>query len=272
MDITLPTGTVHIEDRGRGYPLVILHGGKLDHRHMLETFEPVFETAIGWRRLYVDLPGCGQSQASDAVSSQEDVLDLLLQAIDAVLDSQSFAVIGESRGGYHARGVVYKRPNQVGGMMLIGAGGMEDKSKDRLPEHVTLVRNETLRKGLSSEELARLDRLVVQRSDIVDRIRRTKIPANETADLELENRVLKQFLFSFDLNKPKRSFAKPCLIVAGRQDAISGYWDMIEALEVYPRATLSILDRAGHSLAWEQPTLFSALTIEWLRRVAETVE
>jgi pimeloyl-ACP methyl ester carboxylesterase len=270
MDIKFPVATVHIEERGNGYPLVILHGGRLDHRHMLDALEPVFEAVTGWRRLYVDLPGCGQSKASGAVGSQDDVLDLLLQAIDAVLNDQRFAIIGESRGSYHARGIVHNRPAQVGGMMLIGAGGMADTSKDRLPEHVTLVRDDTLRNGLSNDELARLDRLVVQRADISDRIRRTKIPANEAADMELEGRILERFLFSFDLKKPDNLFDKPSLIVAGRQDAIAGYWDMIDALELYPRATLAILDRAGHSLSWEQPMLFAALTQEWLTRVAES--
>lgn len=36
----------------------------------------------------------------------------------------------------------------------------------------------------------------------------------------------------------------------------------------YPRATFVVLDVAGHNLQIEQPTLFDALIMEWLDRVA----
>jgi pimeloyl-ACP methyl ester carboxylesterase len=38
------------------------------------------------------------------------------------------------------------------------------------------------------------------------------------------------------------------------------------------RATYAILDKAGHSLSWEQPELFSALVKDWIRRVEHHVE
>lgn len=36
---------------GDGKPLLILHGSTVDHRHMMETFEPVFNNVEGWRRI-----------------------------------------------------------------------------------------------------------------------------------------------------------------------------------------------------------------------------
>ena len=62
----------------------------------------------------------------------------------------------------------------------------------------------------------------------------------------------------------------PALIVAGRQDSVTGYRDIWEVLELFPRATLSILDRAGHGVSSEQRTLFRTLTHEFLDRVAES--
>ena len=43
-------------------------------------------------------------------------------------------------------------------------------------------------------------------------------------------------------------------------------WELIEH---YPRATLAVLDRAGHALIHEQPHLMQALVAEWLMRVRE---
>ena len=47
---------------GSGSPLLILHGSRLDHRHMMETLEPIFEEIDGWKRVYVDLPGMVKAQ------------------------------------------------------------------------------------------------------------------------------------------------------------------------------------------------------------------
>jgi pimeloyl-ACP methyl ester carboxylesterase len=270
MDVDLANETIHAVERGAGFPLVILHGGRLDHRHMLDALEPTFEFLTGWRRLYVDLPGCGKSKASQSVSSQDDVLEMLLEFLGSVLANQRFAVIGESRGSYHARGIVHKRPDNIDGMMLIGAGGITKEAQERLPKHETLVRDDDPPAGLAEEEIARYERLVVQTPETLDRIRRTKTPAASIADLGLETRLQESFEYTFDLDDPSHHFDKPCLIVAGRQDSIAGYWDSVELLPQYPRATIAVLDRAGHSLAWEQPMLLSALTQEWLRRVSES--
>ncbi len=50
---------------------------------------------------------------------------------------------------------------------------------------------------------------------------------------------------------------------------MSGYKDMMDGIERYPRATLAVLDRAGHSLTWEQPELFKPLTLDWLDKIKE---
>ena len=48
-----------------------------------------------------------------------------------------------------------------------------------------------------------------------------------------------------------------------------GYKDALGVIEQFPRGTFAVLDRVGHSLAWEQPALFNALVREWLDRVEE---
>ena len=98
MQIELPEGRIHAEVRGTGAPILILHGGGLDHRHMLDALEPVFENTSGWQRVYMDLPGHGQSTAGDSVSCQDDVLNMISAFVDAAFDGKKCALIGESRG------------------------------------------------------------------------------------------------------------------------------------------------------------------------------
>jgi hypothetical protein len=48
-----------------------------------------------------------------------------------------------------------------------------------------------------------------------------------------------------------------------------GYQEGRAILDLFPRATLAVLDRAGHVLGVEQEALFQALINEWLDRVEE---
>jgi hypothetical protein len=50
---------VSYEQRSWGWPVLMLHGGYLDHRHMMNEMEPVFFDRAGWHRLYPDLPADG---------------------------------------------------------------------------------------------------------------------------------------------------------------------------------------------------------------------
>lgn len=78
--------------------------------------------------------------------------------------------------------------------------------------------------------------------------------------------------FSFDVDKLPQPFARPVVILLGRQDSSVGYQDAWHILENYPRGTFAILDRAGHNLQIEQPQLFNALIEEWLHRVREFMQ
>ena len=49
---------------------------------------------------------------------------------------------------------------------------------------------------------------------------------------------------------------------------MSGYLDSIELMHRFPRATLAVLDAAGHGLSFERPELFTELIRDWLQRLA----
>jgi pimeloyl-ACP methyl ester carboxylesterase len=76
--------------------------------------------------------------------------------------------------------------------------------------------------------------------------------------------------FTFNVDAPSIILEKPTLILVGRQDSMVGYHDSWKILENYPRATLAVLDRAGHNLQIEQERLFNTIVDEWLNRVGET--
>jgi pimeloyl-ACP methyl ester carboxylesterase len=75
------------------------------------------------------------------------------------------------------------------------------------------------------------------------------------------------YAFSFPVEPLPEPFARPAMIVTGRQDHIVGYEDAVTLLPSYPRAQFSVLDRAGHNLQIEQRALVETLFADWLDRM-----
>lgn len=100
-----------------------------------------------------------------------------------------------------------------------------------------------------------------------EKTRRTKLPAIDLWDPEQGERVNAVFDFSFESQGAASLFEGPGLIVAGRQDSVSGYLDAIDLLSQFPRASLAVLDVAGHGLTRARADLFDALLRDWLQRL-----
>jgi len=267
--------TVYYDERGAGRPLLMLHGWGLDHRHMFSEMEPVFQGRSGWRRIYVDLPGCGRTPAAEWIANQDCILDLTLAFVEQVIGSQRFAVAGMSAGGLLARGLAYHLGGQMDGLLLLVPVGLAEDARRERPVAVTLVRDEALLAALDPGDRALLEGAVVQSRAFLHALRRDYVPAQQLADegfMQAMRQDAARYGFSFDVDDPERPFPAPALIVLGRQDAGVGYRDQWRWIENYPRGTFAVLDRAGHLLAVDQPNLFQALVSEWLDRVEEYAE
>ncbi|NKB50622.1 MAG: alpha/beta fold hydrolase [Rhizobiaceae bacterium] len=235
---------------------------------MMESLEPTFESLTGWKRIYVDLPGHGLSPPQDSIKTQDHLLTAVIDFANQALPDKKFAIVGESRGSYLAHGFVHLHPERISGAALIVPGGSPSADPKRLPEHRVLQPDPSLREALHESELSRFDTfMVVQNRDIIEKMRRTKLPAAALCDADQAARIAKAFDFDHDKRGEKSQFCGPSLIVAGRQDSMSGYLDAVDLLPQFPRATLATLDAAGHGLTWERPKLFDMLLRDWLERL-----
>ena len=118
MEATVGGVPVHYAEYGSGTPVLALHGAGVDHREIAGALEPIFSNFPGFRRLYPDLPGMGRTPAPETITSNDDVLDILLGLIDSTIGDEPLLVMGQSYGGYLARAVANRRPEQVVGLAL----------------------------------------------------------------------------------------------------------------------------------------------------------
>lgn len=264
---------VHYVERGATSPgaptAVLLHGFPVDHRIMLAAFESAFAGRDGWRRLYLDLPGLGATAAPDWVSSTDDVLAVVRAAIDA-LGVGRYVAIGESYGGYLARGLVAAQPDRVEGLGLLCPMVVAPYDERDLPPYRVLHRDPALVEQVGAAVLDADDVGVVQTPETWRRHLEDVAPGLESADPAATARIRAAWTGTFPLEP--RPYGRPALFLVGRQDASTGYRDAYRILDSYPRATFAVLDRAGHNLQGEQPALLDALVREWLDRVEECRE
>lgn len=270
MKCTLAGTEIFYETYGAGRPLVILPGQPSDHRSLARFMEPVFAQREGWRRIYPDLPGTGQSTSSEQLATVDHVLDAMLAFIDAVVPGQRFTLAGLSYGGYLARGIVHRRAAMIDGLLLMVPMVKADEAQAQLPPRTPIVENPALLAELPPNERPIADALVVAQTPEVIAATHTMV-AEEVAiaDHASLSRIEAAGGFAFDVDALPTPFIAPTLMLTGRQDNVCGYRDAWELLANYPRATFAVLDRAGHLATFEQETLCHALVGEWLGRVEE---
>ena len=271
MEVTVKDINVYYETHGSGTPILMIHGWSPDHRLMKGCMEPIFQTLdTSWQRIYFDLPGMGQTKGEPWITGSDQMLEVVLGFIDTLIPDQRFLVAGESYGGYLARGVVNKRQSDVEGVFLICPVADQETRLTNAPEFKVLEEDKDFMRSLSEEERDYFEAITVRRnSKVWARFKEEILPGLKLADYDFLNNYLGQNVsYSFDVDRLESPFDKPTLMVTGRQDSVVGYQDLWKIIEVYPRATFAVLDKAGHNAQIEQDALFDSLVKEWLERVA----
>lgn len=245
--------SVHFVEHGAGRPVLVLHGAAVDHREVEACFEPAFGGVDGHRRIYPDLPGMGRTAATGALAGAEDVLDVLLDFADQVTDGAPYLLVGHSAGGYYAQAMAARRPERVAGLALVCPllPGLRD-----VPEHRVVATS-----GEIGDDVFR-GYFVVHTPEMLERYERFVRPAAALADQAALDRIGERW----DL-APGSTYDGPVLLVAGRLDSTVGYAAAVDLVDEYPRASLAVVDDAGHALPHEQPDLLRALVADWLTRV-----
>jgi pimeloyl-ACP methyl ester carboxylesterase len=257
--------SLYFDQVGSGRPIIMLHGWPLDHLSMKGAMEPIFVNREGWKRIYMDLPGMGQSDAPDWLKTQDQVLDVVVEFINQVISNQRFCVAGLSYGGLLAQGLVHHLAHQIDGVMFLVPSMA---TKKELPSHIVMYEESLNLDGLEEDQIIGFKGMaVVQTQAHLDAWKEHIFPGTARANYAFLDGL--QRAYSFDMERLPQPFPAPTLFLLGRQDSAVGYRDAWRIIENYPHASFVVLDRAGHCLQMEQPRLYEALVHEWLDRVEE---
>lgn len=190
---------------------------------------------------------------------------MLIPFIEEIISTEEFLLVGESYGGYLARGILTKLFERVNGLLLVCPVVVAEPEKRILPDKQVILQDEELLNKLTSTEREAFCELAVIANEYTYKRFQEEIkPGLDIANYEFVERLQKNYSLTMDFHRKK--YEKPVLLLAGRQDISVGYQDIIEIIDDYPRATLAVLDMAGHNLQIEQPELFESLVGEWIRR------
>jgi pimeloyl-ACP methyl ester carboxylesterase len=260
--VTVDGTDVHYVECGptdADHTVVVLHGFPIDHRLCVAAFEPSFRQRPGWRRIYPDFPGMGQTRAPEWITSTDDIFNVTQAAVNALAPG-NFALAGVSYGGYIAMGLAESTPDRVTGLALVVPMIVPVHAERDVAALRVLVRDEGLRGPEMFEEMA-----VVVTPETLRRHDEEIEPAVADADQAVVERISGNYGGTFPL--VGSDYQRPALVVLGRQDNVLGFNDQWRTMGQWPRSTFAVLDRAGHGLTSEQPAILTTLIDDWLDRV-----
>ena len=258
---------MYFVEHGRGMAVLALHGAGVDHREIEAWLEPIFAGRDGFRRIYPDLPGMGRTPATERLTSNDDVVAVLLSFIDRVAAREPFLVVGHSYGAYLARAVAAHRRDRAIGLALVCPVG--ESSRD-LPEPDVVHVDDDAYEVLSADQMAGFDDYFVVRTLATAQRYRDAVAAGVAlVDQTGLGRIFRNWAFG---SRPEDHgpYPNPALILAGRQDSTVGYASAGDLLPDYPHATYAVIDNAGHGLPHEQPELVAGLIDDWIIRACRT--
>ena len=234
---------LHVEIRGEGPDLVLLHGWALHGG----TWGPWLEELERHARLHViDLPGHGRSDWSTGVGDLEGLARAVLPGVPT-----DAAVLGWSLGGLVALELARRQPGQVRALVLVAttprflAGpGWEHGMR---PEVL-----ETFTQGLVSDYRATVQNFLTLQTRGDERARETLrlLRSRLASHGDPDPRALQAglgILRNADLRDALPRIAVPTLVVAGEHDRLTPASAGRELAATLPMARFRLIERSGHA-------------------------
>ena len=228
--------------RGKGTPLVLVHGFPLDSTSWSEIV-PLLEDKFDI--ILPDLRGFGQSTTVETPYTISEMADDIAGLLDH-LGIEKAAIAGHSMGGYVALAFAKKYPHRVSGLGLISSQALADAPEGKERRYKTAA--DVAEKGVGVVVEAMTPKLS---SD-------SRVQAFVRSVIEKQSKegvigALKAMAEREDLTSILSSFNFPFVLIHGDADALIPVDRAIEIKLEVPSAVLIDLKNAGHMPMREFP-------------------
>jgi len=279
---------LYVEVEGRGTPLVLINGGPGGTHHY---FHPWFSRAGKYAKVvYYDQRGCGLSDfkpGEEGYSVEQAAGDL--DALRRALGFEKWVVLGYSYGGFLAQLYTVLHPENVSGLILLGAspGIRADTGRSRQGEFITEAerkRMAELRKELTdyarSRDLGRQEHVSLsiynnflngdwKRQNFFrpspDRLAQGAL--YEWVHDENFNGIVGRSEGSWDFTGAFTANPIPTLILEGKWDLTWGEKKREALKGNHPRAEMAVFENASHGIYDEDPDGFFRALESFLREL-----
>lgn len=253
MSSTIAIGdtALHLVDRGKGRPLLLVHGFPLDHTMWQEQIE---DLSSSFRVLAPDLRGFGGSGVARETLTMSRLADDLAELLAAIGLDQPVVYCGLSMGGYVAWPFFERHRDRLDALILCdtrAAADTPDAAKGRyyltervLRDGTAAINDEMLRKLVADPVRKRSPEKVEQLRKVIERCN----PESAAAALRgmAERPDKRDLLPRIDC---------PVLVLCGDQDQITPAAEMEAMAAEIPSATWQIVPEAGHMAPLENPAV-----------------
>jgi 3-oxoadipate enol-lactonase len=248
-------------DRGKGTPLLLVHGFPLDHSMWDGQIEAL---SARHRVIAPDLRGFGQSGVSEGVVTMDQFAGDLVDLID-FLGIDKVVLCGLSMGGYIALEFWRKYAHRLRALILC-----DTRAKNDTPEAAAnrfVVAEKVLREGSNIVADAMIPKLfspitMQEQPHLAEKIKqvidRTDPRGIAAAALGMAQRA------DFIAELPR--IGCPALVIVGQSDAISPVAEMQAIAKAVPNAEFIIIPQAGHMAPMEQPQAVNAAIERFLKQ------
>lgn len=240
---------------GEGRPLVLLHGGTGSWTHWIRNVQALAQTRTVW---VPDMPGYGDSASPPKGSGVAEIAAILAGGISCLLPAgRDFDLVGFSFGGLVAGHLAAHVVEDLGTLVLVGAGGLGLREGRKLP----LV----AWRHLKSEA----DRRAAHRHNLSGLMLWDQTSVDALA-LEVQARNAERSRINSGPFSRGDTLLEPLSRIAG-QVRLRGIWGRhdvtaggrlagVEPIlrRTDPHAALTVIEDAGHWVIYEKPEQFHA--------------
>ncbi|MCL5428602.1 MAG: alpha/beta hydrolase [Chloroflexi bacterium] len=257
------TFKLHFEERGRGLPLLLIHGFPFSGRMWAGQLESLSKSA---RVLAPDLPGFGDSPARQGAASVDQYAEDCLSVLDALHIMDPVVIGGLSMGGYIALAAARLFPLRVSGLILASTRAGADTAESKTTRDKTIA--QVKESGASVVAESMYPKLLSS-----DTYKDQPAVANElkaimrTATSEGVIAALAAMRDRLDSTDLLPNLHMPVLIIHGKDDRVIPPAEAEGMAKAIPNNALHLIDKAGHLPNLEQPEEFNRSVTKFLGKL-----